>query len=123
MLKFIPWQKTADHNVKVLADTSDYYRYFDATAQAEFLFDCVAYTLEKTIPQEVAYLQRYDALKAWLDERLRFQMPDKLVAVLIRFLEQHQGVLSKRAREKEFAQLTPEEVSQVQQQYALHFLE
>ena len=80
----------------------------------------MAYTLEKTIPQEVTYLQRYDALKAWLDER--FQMPDKLVAALIRFLEQNQGVLSKLARDKEFALLTPLEVSQIQQQYALHFL-
>jgi Fic family protein len=120
VLEFIPWRKTADHNVEVLADTSDYYRYFDATAPAEFLFDCVAYTLEKTIPQEVAYLQRYDALKAWLDEW--FQMPDKLVATLIRFLEQNQGTLSKRAREKEFALLTPEEIAQIEQQYAVHFL-
>ena len=120
VLEFIPWRKTVDHNVEVLADTSDYYRYFDATAPAEFLFDCVAYTLEKTIPQEVAYLQRYDALKAWLDER--FQMPDKLVAVLIRFLEQNQGVLSKRAREKELALLTPVEVAQIEQQYAVYFL-
>jgi Fic family protein len=121
VLEFIPWQKTADNNVEVLADTSDYYRYFDATPQAEFLFDCVAHALEKTIPEEVAYLQRYDALKAWLDER--FQMPDKLVAMLVRFLEQHQGVLSKRAREKEFALLTSEEADQIQQQYALHFPE
>jgi Fic family protein len=121
VLEFIPWRKTADHNVEVLADTSDYYRYFDATAPAEFLFDCVAYTLEKTIPQEVAYLQRYDALKAWLDEW--FQMPDKLVATLIRFLEQNQGILSKRAREKEFVLLTPEEIDQIEQQYAVHFLD
>lgn len=121
VLEFIPWRKTADHNVEVLADTSDYYRYFDATAPAEFLFECVAYTLEKTIPQEVAYLRRYDALKAWLDEG--FQMPDKLVATLIRFLEQNQGILSKRAREKEFALLTPEEITQIEQQYAVHFLD
>ena len=119
--EFIPWRKTADRNVEVLADTGDYYRYFDATAPAEFLFDCVAYTLEKTIPQEVAYLQRYDALKAWLDEG--FQMPDKMVAALIRLLEQNQGVLSKRAREKEFALLTPEEVAQIEQEYAVHFLQ
>lgn len=121
VLAFIPWQKTADHNVEALADTNAYYRYFDATPQTDFLFDCVAYTLEKTIPQEVAYLQRYDALKVWLDER--FQMPDKLVAELIRFLEQNQELLSERVSEKKFALLTPEEAEQIQQQYALHFLE
>ena len=26
VLEFIPWKKTADHNLEVLADTSDYYR-------------------------------------------------------------------------------------------------
>jgi Fic family protein len=119
LLEFIPWRSTADHNVEVLADTSDYYRYFDATAQAELLFACVAYTLEQTIPQEVTYLQRYDSLQGWLQEQ--FELPDKLVALLIRFLEQNQGVLSKRARAGEFAEFTAEEVRAIEQQYALHF--
>lgn len=119
LLECIPWRKTADNNVEVLADTSDYYRYFDATRQAEFLFECVAYTLYTTIPAEVAYLQRYDALKTWLDDR--FQMPDKLVALLIRFLEQNNGSLSKRAQEKEFGLLTAAEVSEIQVTYAACF--
>ncbi|WP_243900453.1 hypothetical protein [Hymenobacter defluvii] len=122
LLEFIPWSQTADHNVAVLTDTSDYYRYFDATAQAEFLFDCVAYTLTNIIPQEVAYLQQYNAMKSWLDEQ--FQMSDKLVALLIRFLGQSQeGVLSKRARENEFALFSEEEVQQIEQRYALYFTE
>jgi hypothetical protein len=33
-------------------------------------------------------------------------MPDKLVDLLIRFLNKNNGQLSKRARKKEFAQLT-----------------
>ena len=61
------------------------------------------YTINKIIPDEVAYLQKYDAMKAWLDDR--FQMPDKMVASLIWFLEQNTGTLSKRARDKEFAGL------------------
>ncbi|MDO6388694.1 hypothetical protein Q4E40_01060 [Pontibacter sp. BT731] len=39
-------------------------------------------------------------MKTWLDDR--FQMPDKMAALLIKFLEQSGGKLSKRAREKEF---------------------
>lgn len=45
-------------------ETIDYYRYFDATVQSEFLFDCIDYTINRIIPQEVEYLQKYDALKA-----------------------------------------------------------
>jgi len=84
----------------VLNQTIDYYKYFDATLHSEFLYDCVDYTIKKIIPDEVSYLQKYDAMKVWLDDI--YQMPDKTVALLIRFLEQNNGTLSKRAREKEF---------------------
>ncbi|HUX93772.1 MAG TPA: hypothetical protein VMV36_08185 [Ignavibacteriaceae bacterium] len=85
----------------MLNQTIDYYKYFDATLLSEFLYDCVDYTIKKIIPDEVSYLQKYDAMKVWLDDL--YQMPDKTVALLIRFLELNNGTLSKRAREKEFA--------------------
>lgn len=119
LLDFIEWRKTATNNIEVLNDTQDYYRYFDATPQAEFLFECVDYTINKIIPKEVAYLQKYDAMKDWLDDR--FQMPDKTVALLIRFLEQNDNQLSKRAREKEFSALTNEEVTDIEKNFKLYF--
>lgn len=82
LLDFIKWRKTDSNNVEVLNETIDYYRYFDATVQAEFLFECVDYTINKIIPDEVTYLQNYDAMKTWLDDY--FQMPDNMVALLIR---------------------------------------
>ncbi|MBA9077206.1 Fic family protein [Rufibacter quisquiliarum] len=115
LLDFIQWRTTPDHNVEVLNETIDYYRYFDATPQAEFLFHCVDYTIQHIIPEEVAYLQKHDRLKAWLDDR--FQMPDKTVALLIQFLQQGQGTLSARAKAKEFAALTPEEVLEIETHY------
>lgn len=39
LLDFIEWKETADHNVEILTASIDYYRYFDVTAQAEFLFE------------------------------------------------------------------------------------
>ena len=115
LLDFVQWKKTFDNNVEVLNETIDYYRYFDANKQAEFLFDCVDYTINKIIPEEVSYLQKYDAMKKWLDDR--FQMPDKFVALLIRFLEQNDGNLSKRAREKEFSKLTDAEAIAIEEKY------
>jgi hypothetical protein len=112
LLDFIEWRKTKDNNVVVLNDTLDYYRYFDATPLAEFLFECVDYTLNQIIPGEIDYLQRYDAMKSWLDDR--FQMDDKRVALLMRFLEQNNGKLSKRARENEFLRLTDDEVREIE---------
>lgn len=115
LLDFIEWEETQDHNVKVLNETLDYYRYFDATKQAEFLYDCVHDTIENIIPNEVNYLTKYDAFKRYLDEE--FEMPDKLVAILVRFLEQNKGKLSKRAREKEFTSLNDTEVIEIESNY------
>ncbi len=46
LMDFIEWRPTADHNVEVLDDTADLYRYFDCTEQAEFLYACVQRTVE-----------------------------------------------------------------------------
>lgn len=115
LLDFIAWKITANNNVEVLNDTIDFYRYFDATPQAEFLFECVDTTIHQIIPAEVNYLQKFDELKRWLDNH--FQMPDATVALLIRFLEQNRGTLSKRAREKEFALLQPNEIENIEEKF------
>lgn len=121
LLDFIEWNTTKDNNVEVLNETIDYYRYFDATLQSEFLFDCVDYTIQRIIPDEVSYLQKYDRMKAWLDDH--FQMPDNTVALLIRFLEQNNGTLSKRAREKEFVSLKNDEIKTLEETYKEIMLE
>ena len=75
--EFIEWKTAQDNNVEVLNETIDYYRYFDATPQAEFLFECVDHTINNIIPEEVSYLQKYDKMKAWLDDT--FEMPDNML--------------------------------------------
>lgn len=119
LLNFIEWEKTEKNNVKVFNDTLDFYRYFDATPQAEFLFECVDTTIHQTIPAEVNYLEKYDEMKYWLDKH--FQMPDGIVALLIRFLEQNKGSLSKRAREKEFAALNTKEIKNIEEKFSAIF--
>lgn len=115
LLDFIDWQSTDDRNVAVLNDTIDYYRYFDATPQAEFLFDCVEDTIENIIPNEIEYLNRYDDFKRFLDNK--YEMPDNMVALLVRFLEQNNGKLSKRARTKEFETLADGEVEEMEDRF------
>jgi len=121
LLEFIKWKPTAKNNVEVLNETSDYYRYFDATRQAEFLYDCVQDTIENIIPNEVNYLNSYDEMKRYVENT--YEMPDKTVAMLIRFIEQNDGQLSKRARKKEFDALTEEEVRDIENKYREIFLE
>jgi len=121
LIDFIKWKKTTDNNVEILNETIDYYRYFDATIQAEFLFECVESTINTIIPQEVLYLQKYDSMKSWLDDK--FEMPDKLVALLIRFLEQNSGVISKRAKENEFHSLLQSEIEEIERKFRMIFID
>ncbi|MDD2636680.1 MAG: hypothetical protein PHW82_14410, partial [Bacteroidales bacterium] len=74
LLNYIEWKETKDHNVEVTNDTIDFYRYFDATKQSEFLYDCVSETIEHIIPEEVDYLTKYDAFKRIIEDE--FEMPD-----------------------------------------------
>jgi Fic family protein len=115
-LDLVEWEATNRGNVEVLNETIDLYRYFDATGQAEFLYDCVRQTVEKTLPEEVAYLSRHDEMLSFIDEH--FDMPDKLSENLVAFLRQGNGKLSKRAREKEFQKLTKKEVAMLEEKFA-----
>lgn len=112
ILNVIDWKPSENNNVEILNDTIDYYRYFDATAQAEFLFYCVNDTLVNIIPNEVEYLKKYDAFKQFLDHR--YEMPDNMISLLVGFLEQGNGTLSVRARKKEFSALTQKEVEEIE---------
>jgi Fic family protein len=115
-LDLVKWRPTEKNNVEVLNETIDLYRYFDATKQAEFFFECVEETVNKTLPDEVEYLRRYDLINEFIKNYI--DMTDKLVDLLIRFLSQNGGKLSKRAREKEFSKLTDREIKAIEQKYA-----
>lgn len=115
-LNLIEWRPADRGKVEILNETADLYRYFDATTQAEFLFECVADTVNKTLPEEVRYLEKYDLLNVFIKNSI--DMEDRLVDLLIRSLDQNNGTLSKRARDKDFSRLTEAEVRTIERQYA-----
>ncbi|WP_332680948.1 Fic family protein [Bosea sp. (in: a-proteobacteria)] len=116
LLPQLRWRPTDRGNVEVLNDTIDFYRYFDATPHAEFLFACVARTVDVDLPAETAFLKAYDAFKRRILAML--DMPDRLIDLLFRFLRQNDGRLSKRACEREFAGLTEDELVRIEGIYA-----
>jgi Fic family protein len=115
LLDHIKWKQISDNNVEVVNETIDFYRYYDATKQAEFLYACTEDTIKRVIPEEVSYLIQYDEFKKFMDNN--FEMPDKLVATIVRFLQQNNGVLSKRAKEKEFSGLKEKEIASLEEKF------
>lgn len=119
LLATVDWKPTASRNIQVLNDTADYYRNFDATAHAEFLYDCIAQTIKSDLPEEIAFLKAHDLFSENLKSVV--DMPNRQVELLRRFLAQNAGRLSKRARMEEFAHLTEVEVAQVEAIFAAAF--
>lgn len=113
LLEHIEWQPTADKNVEVLNDTADFYRYFDVTEAAEFLYDCVRQTVEHDLPREISYLQAHDAAAQAIMELV--EMPDRLAADIILFIRQNNGKFPKNRRKKEFEALTDKELASIEE--------
>ena len=119
LLPLISWEPTPDGNVTVLNDTADYYRFFDATPHAEFLYACVRKTIEEDLPHETDFLRRYDQFRARIQNIV--EMPDNTIDLLFRFLQQNGGRLSKRAREQQFERMTDSEVASAEEAFAASF--
>ena len=115
LLPLIEWEPTERFNVRVLNDTGDFYRFFDATTHAEFLYACVRKTIEEDLPNETDFLRRYDQFRQHVMSFI--DMPDRTIDLLFRFLHQNEGQLSNRAREREFNALTAEETQRVERTY------
>ena len=112
LMPFIDWRPTANRNVEVLDDTADLYRYFDCTAEAEFLYACDGRAVEHDLPGEIGYLRCHDEAQRRIMETV--EMPDRLAQDLIVFIRQNDGKLPKMRREREFAALTDEEAAQIE---------
>ena len=119
LMTAIDWRPTGGGNVNVLNDTTDLYRFFDATPHAEFLYACVKQTIEEDLPRETEFLKRYDQFRTRMEAMV--DMPEVTIDLLFRFLHQNSGRLSTRARESEFARLTEAEVSSVEEAYLTSF--
>jgi hypothetical protein len=116
LLPVIRWEPTEGHNVRVLNDTADLYRFFDATPHAEFIYACIAQTIEHDLPKEIRFLENFDRFRASVDGIV--DMPDRTLDNLLGSLRQNGGRLSKRAREKEFAALSEDEARRIEQAFS-----
>ena len=120
LLPQIRWKSTEKFNVEVLNDTGDFYRFFDASPHAEFLYACVKRTIEHDLPFETSFLRRYDEFRRKIEGMI--DMPEWTIDLLFRFLNQNDGKLSNKAKEREFAALNIDEMAQVEAIYADIFL-
>jgi hypothetical protein len=102
LMPFIEWRPTPERNVEVLNDTADLYRYFDCHNAAEFLYACVARTVEHDLRREIDYLRRNDEATGRIMDAI--EIPDRLAENLMMLNRQNNGTLSKKRRKRRVQQ-------------------
>jgi Fic family protein len=121
LMSQIDWEATPSGNVKVLNETEDLYRFFNATHSCEFIYESVQKTITKTLPDELMYLNSFD--KAYEDISAFIEMPDNKIKSLITFILQNNGKLSKNKREKYYDKLTKVEIDNIENIVNKYYME
>ncbi|MGV7211908.1 hypothetical protein [Bradyrhizobium sp. UFLA05-112] len=78
-------------------------------------------TIDEDLPKETRFLRSFDTFRAGVENII--DMPERTLNDLSGFLRQNAGRLSKRARDGEFSQLTPDEVTRIEELYQTAFAE
>lgn len=112
LLSLIDWKyDEEERTVQVEGDTADYYRYFDATKLAEYLYDRVDESVRKDLAEELDFLGCYD--RAYKGVRAVVDMPNKKISLFVRFAMQNSGALPK-SRRGMFEELSDYEIARME---------
>ena len=109
--EFIQHTMDAEQRMTVLNETMDLYRYFDATSDAEYLFECIEDTIGRDLKTELDFLRFFDAAVKSVMEIV--DMPNQRAALLVRVIHQNKGRLS-NAKRQLFAELTGDEIGRIE---------
>lgn len=83
------------------------YRYWDATACAEFMLRATEQALERHLKEETLFLNRYDAIYRRIDQA--FDIPNSILSRLVMFCLDQNGRLSQNRR-KQYQHQVPDAV-------------
>lgn len=112
LLRLVDWRLVPpDSTMTVTGATDHLYRYFDATVQAEFLYEKIAETVTKDLVEELDFLGAYD--KAYARARAIVDMPNKKLSLFVRLTMQNNGKLA-NSKHRLFQELTAKEISEME---------
>lgn len=100
-------------DVPAIGNDAVYFRYFDATPQAEFLYRSLARTVEEDLGKEINYLLGFD--RAWAALNGMLDWPDHSLELFIRVVQQNNGTLSNSKRDSHFQWMKEEEIRRAEQ--------
>src|SRR5260370_124718 len=111
ILPFINFQVDSDGRMTVGNATAHLYRFFDATAQGEYLYRCIQETIRKDLREEIGLLAAFDGAVRRVMHIV--DMPDRRASLLVRLILQNKGKLSNSKRTL-FAEVSDDELHNIE---------
>ncbi len=100
-------------DIPAIGNEAVYFRYFDATIQAEFLYGSLQRTVEVDLETEINYLMGFDRAYQALNNLLDW--PAHSLELFIRIVQQNNGRLSKTKRDSHFDWMKEGEIKTAEQ--------
>jgi hypothetical protein len=105
--------------VPAAGNDDHYFRYFDATEQASFLYQALERTVEHDLDEEISFLLGFDRARQALNSLADW--PDHLLETFIRVVHQNNDRLSVNKRKSHFAWMNDDELARFEQIVATSF--
>jgi len=112
LMPLIEYTLDEDGYMSVNNETAHWYKYIDMTIQTETLYNFVQGTIETELTDELKFIVNYDRAKKTIQNIV--DMPDRKIDLLIRFILQNHGKLSKSKKDKYFDFLRDDEISKIE---------
>ena len=100
-------------DIPAVGNDAVYFRYFDATIQAEFLYSSLQRTVDEDLEKEINYLMGFDKAYKALNDLLDW--PTHSLELFIRIVHQNNGRLSGAKRVSHFDWMKEEEIETAEQ--------
>jgi len=119
VMPLIDFVSNDDATIEVLNDTSNLYRYFDATRMVEYLYACIAATIERELKEELETVSAFAHARKAIDAA--YDLPEKQKNLFLKLCWQGKGQISKTKRKSHFSLFSDDELDAMQRLVAPYF--
>ncbi len=119
LMKLTSYDLNAYGNMVVHGGTIDLYRHPDLTPMAEGLWRWLNAAVDRELPKQLDFLVALDRTRREIQDIV--DMPDRHIILFIKLCRSNDGQLSRRKRERHYAELTEEEIQEMEQVVRHHF--
>ena len=115
----VEYEFDEDFSMTVTSDSAYLYRYPDATPLVDYLYNCIDQTIEVGLKKELDLLHKFRQVKQAIDREM--DVSNALLDRFMNFCYQNKGSLSRRKRERFFANYSDAQIARMEEVFQSFF--